>query len=378
MKIFINQNNFFDKNNLNISEVIIHGANFTYLKGDFKRLSENNKNRFSSKKIKIENSNILFKDNLSEIISIIKVSEATLFFDEKKLINLFNLKGEVFNISFTLDYKHLSNLSKSKRIEIEAKDLRLKIINENSKIDENLIRGVNNVSILNLTINTKYDLVNQRIIFESNNSRIHNSKIDYNGQLSINPFDLNLKINLDGYKISNLFKSNSIINEIIKSQLLFNENININTLLNVKSDISDVIFREGKIKLNIINGKINFDKSIFISDNIGLLEISNSDLFLKNGKLILIANLSLDIIDTDKLFSFLNTNKRSRKNIKNVKVDIIYDFLSNQFEFKNIKVNGNELNDNFLNLVESFRDNNSNNLMKSRRLLNELINLYDG
>ena len=168
------------------------------------------------------------------------------------------------------------------------------------------------------------------------------------------------------------------MNEIIKSQLLFNENISINTLVNIKSEISDEIFREGKIKLNILNGKINFDNSIFISDNIGLLEISNSDLFLKNGKLILIANLSLDIIDTDKLFSFLNTNKKSRKNIKNVKVDIIYDFLSNQFEFKNIKVNGNEPNDNFLNLVESFRDNNSNNLMKSRRLLNKLINLYDG
>jgi hypothetical protein len=220
--------------------------------------------------------------------------------------------------------------------------------------------------------------VDQRIIFESNNSKIHNSKIDYSGQLTINPFDLDLKINLDGYKISNLFKPNSIMNEIIKSQLLFNENISINTLVNIKSEISDEIFREGEIKLNILNGKINFDNSIFISDNIGLLEISNSDLFLKNGKLILIANLSLDIIDADKLFSFLNTNKKSRKNIKNVKVDIIYDFLSNQFEFKNIKVNGDEPNDNFLNLVESFRDNNSNNLMKSRRLLNKLINLYDG
>ena len=378
IKIFINQNNFFVKNNLNISEVIIHGANFTFLKGEFKRLSENNENRFSSKKIKIENSNIFFKDNLSEITSIIKILNATLFFDEKKLINLFNLKGEVFNIPFMLDYKHPSNLSKSKIIEIEAKDLRLKMINENSKIDENLIRGVNSVSILNSTINTKYDVVDQRIIFESNNSKIHNSRIDYSGQLTINPFDLDLKINLDGYKISNLFKPNSIMNEIIKSQLLFNENISINTLVNIKSEISDEIFREGEIKLNILNGKINFDNSIFISDNIGLLEISNSDLFLKNGKLILIANLSLDIIDADKLFSFLNTNKKSRKNIKNVKVDIIYDFLSNQFEFKNIKVNGDEPNDNFLNLVESFRDNNSNNLMKSRRLLNKLINLYDG
>ena len=378
MKIFINQNNFFDKNNLNIIEVIIHGANFTFQKRDFKILSANNKNIFSNKKIKIENSNIFFKNNLSEITSIIKVSNATLFFDKKKAINLLNLKGEVFNIPFTLDYKYKSNLSKSKRIEIKASDLRLKIINVIFKIDENLIRGINNVTILNSSINTKYNIVDQTIIFESNNSKVHNSKIDYNGQLTINPFDLDLKINLDGYKISNLLKLNSIINEIIKSQLLFNENISINTLINIKSKTSDEIFREGKIKLNILNGKINFDNSIFISDNIGLLEISNSDLFLKDDKLTLAANLSIDIKNTDKLFSFLNTSKKSRKKIKNIKLNIIYDFLSNQIEFKNIKIDDNEVSDQFQNIVGGLTDNNSNNLTKSRRLLNKLIDLYEG
>ena len=378
MKIFINQNNFFDKNNLNIIEVIIHGANFTFQKRDFKILSANNKNIFSNKKIKIENSNIFFKNNLSEITSIIKVSNATLFFDKKKAINLLNLKGEVFNIPFTLDYKYQSNLSKSKRIEIKASDLRLKIINVIFKIDENLIRGINNVTILNSSINTKYNIVDQTIIFESNNSKVHNSKIDYKGQLTINPFDLDLKINLDGYKISNLLKLNSIINEIIKSQLLFNENISINTLINIKSKTSDEIFREGKIKLNILNGKINFDNSIFISDNIGLLEISNSDLFLKDDKLTLAANLSIDIKNTDKLFSFLNTSKKSRKKIKNIKLNIIYDFLSNQIEFKNIKIDDNEVSDQFQNIVGGLTDNNSNNLTKSRRLLNKLIDLYEG
>ena len=140
--------------------------------------------------------------------------------------------------------------------------------------------------------------------------KVYNSKIDYNGQLAINPFDLNLKINLYNYKISNLLRPNSIINEFIKSGLLFNENISVHTVVNIESTKKDKIFNEAKLELKVLNGKISFDKSIFINNNIGLIEVSNSDLFLENDKLILTANLLIDIKNTDRLYSFLNTNKR--------------------------------------------------------------------
>ena len=378
INIYINQNNFFNKNNLAIDEVIIHEANFSLLKSDLKRLSANTKNKFSTKKIKINNSNIFFKDNLSEIIAIIKISNASLFFDEKKLLNLTDLKGQVFNIPFSLNYQHTFNSKKNKRIEIEANDLRLKIINESFKLDENLTTGTNSILVLNSKIDSKYNVLDKIIEFESNNSRMHNSKVNYNGRLAINPFDLDLKIDLDNYKISDLFFSNSVINEFIESGLLFNENISINTLININSKIRDEIFHKANIKLKILNGKINFDNSIFISDDIGSLKISNSDLFLKSNKLTLATNLSIDIKNIDKLYVFLSTSKNSRKDIKNIKLNIIYDFATNQIEFKNIKINDNEVSDQFKNIVETFADNNSNNLTRSRRILNELIGLYDG
>ena len=207
---------------------------------------------------------------------------------------------------------------------------------------------------------------------------MYNSKINYNGRLAINPFDLDLTIDLKDHKISNLFISNPIINEFIKSGLLFNENISIKTLINIKSKTRGEVFHDANIRLNILNGKINFDNSIFVSDHIGFVKISNSDLFLKNNKLTLAANLSIDIKNTDKLFSFLNTSKKSRKDIKNIKLNIIYDFASNQIEFNNIKIDNNEVSDQFQNVVEGLANNNSNNLNKSRKLLNELINLYEG
>ena len=376
LNVFISQNNFFNKDSIRINEVVIEEANFSLLSNDLKPLYKDSENKFSKKKIKINDSNIFFKNNLNEVISIIKISNAFLFFDEKNLFNLFDLNGEIFNIPFKLKYQNVLNLQK--QIEINAPDLKLKIINDFFKKDENLSSGISNISILSSSINTKFNIKDQIAIFQSDGSRIYNSKIDYNGQLAINPFDLNLKINLYDYKISNLFTPNSIINEFIKSGLLFNENISVQTLVNIKSTKKDEIFNEAKLELRILNGKISFDKSVFINNNIGLMEISNSDLFLDNDKLFLSSNLSIDIKDIDKLYSFLNTSKNSRKNIRNIKLNIIYDFLSNQIELNNIKINDNDVSSQFNNIAEGFIDINSNNLTKSRKLLNELINLYDG
>ncbi|MDC1345297.1 hypothetical protein N8195_03855 [Candidatus Pelagibacter ubique] len=376
LNVFISQNNFFNKDSIRINEVVIEEANFSLLSNDLKPLYKDSENKFSKKKIKINDSNIFFKNNLNEVISIIKISNAFLLFDEKNLFNLFDLKGEIFNIPFKLKYENALNLRK--QIEINAPDLKLKVINDFFKKDENLSSGISNISILSSSINTKFNIKDQIAIFQSDGSRIYNSKIDYNGQLAINPFDLNLKINLYDYKISNLFTPNSIINEFIKSGLLFNENISVQTLVNIKSTKKDEIFNEAKLELRILNGKISFDKSVFINNNIGLMKISNSDLFLENDKLFLSSNLSIDIKDIDKLHSFLNTSKNSRKNIRNIKLNIIYDFLSNQIELKNIKINDNDVSSQFNNVAEGFIDINSNNLTKSRKLLNELINLYDG
>jgi len=376
LNVFISQNNFFNKDSIRINEVVIEEANFSLLSNNLKPLYKDSENKFSKKKIKINDSNIFLKDNLNEVISIIKISNAFLFFDEENLFNLFDLKGEIFNIPFTLNYQNTINSQKN--INIKAPDLKLKIIDKFFKKDEDLKSGMNNISILNSSINTKYSIKDQIVIFQSDGSKNFNPKINYNGQLAINPFDLNLKIDLYNYKISNLFRPNSIIYEFIKSGLLFNENISVHTLVNIKSTKKDKIFNEAKLELKVLNGKINFDKSMFINNNIGLLEVSNSDLFLENDRLILTANLSIDIKNIDRLYSFLNTNKRLRKDIKNIKLNIIYDLLGDEIAFKNIKIDENKVSDQFYNITEGFNDTNFNNLTKSRRLLNELIGLYEG
>ena len=377
LKIFINRKNLFDKEKMNIKNIIINEANFFLLRSGLKILNDSSNNKFSNKKIEIIRSNIFFKDNLDEIITIVKINRATLFFEDKKLLNLFNLKGNIFTIPFILEVKNTNDPIKKKEINFNASSLNLNIFNESIVGQDSQVTGKNIISFLNSIIGMEYVLRDKTIIFKSNNSRVSSSKVDFNGGLSINPFDLDLNINLNDYKISRIFNFNPILIEFFKSELFFNENISLNTFININSNKKKKTFHNAKIYFNIVNGKINFDKTRFVN-NIGLVELNNSNLFLENNKLILNTDLLLEVKNSDRLFSFLNTSKKSRKEVRNILINLNYDFLSNEFQFNNIKINNNNMGFEFLNIIEGFKDNSSNNLIKSRKLFNELLNIYEG
>jgi hypothetical protein len=361
-----------------IENIIINKANFFLLRGNLNVLNDSIDNQFSNKKITINKSNIFFKNNLDEIISIIKIDKATLFFDEKKLINLLKLKGSVFAIPFNFELKNKKDLIRKKEINFEAKSLNLDIHNESIEEKNTSAKGINVISFLNSTINTEYEVKDNSIEFNSNNSRVNSSQANYNGKLSINPFDLDLNINLSNYKISRLFNFNPILIESLKSELLFNENISLNTSLIINSNTNEEIFHNAQIHFNILNGKVNLDSSKFVNEDIGLLELSNSNLFFENNKLILNTDILLDIKNSNALFSFLNTSKKSRKEIRNILINLNYDFLSNEIEFNNVKIDNIEVSTQFFNIIEGFKDNNLNNLIKTRVLLNELLSIYEG
>ena len=377
-KVFLSNKNFFIKEKVKIKKIIIDEANFTLLQNDLKILNELKDKKFSNNKIKISNSNFFFKDNLNEIILIVKIDKADLFFDAKKLFNIFNLKGEVFNMPFNLNFMNNSNPNKYTKINFNSKLLKLDILNEFFVDKNGLINGSNIISFLNSTINTKYNIKEKLLNFESDNSRLNKLQLSYDGKLSINPFDLDLDIKLNDYKISKLFNVNSILVEFLKSKLLFNDNISIGTSISVNSESKNEIFNNGKINFNIINGNANFDKTRLINNKIGSLEVINSKLSVENDELFLNTDISFDIKNYDNLFAFFSTNKKSRKEIKYILVNLDYNFLNNQVVFNSIKIDNQKFSDKSLKIINDFNDVNYENFHKQRLLVGKLLNLYDG
>jgi hypothetical protein len=376
-KVFLYQGNFFNKEKLNIKKIVINDANFTLLRSDFILLNKFKKEKFSKKKIEINNSKIFFKDNLKEIILIIKIDKTDLFFDNKKLSNILTSKVEVFNIPFVFNFDGRNDSINYEKINLKSKKIKLNISNK-STVEKELTLGENNISFLTSSINTKYSVREKLIIFKSNTSKLSNSQVSYDGRLSINPFDLNFNIYLDNHRISKLLNINPILVEFIKSGVLFNENISVKNFISINSNEKNEIFQNAKINFNIINGKLNLDNSIFVNNKIGLLKLDNSSLFIENDNLILNTNIFFKIKDSDALFSFLNTNKKSRKNIRNVLINLDYNFLKDEINFNDIKIDNNNVSDKFLNVFEDLSDNSSNNMIKSRRLINQLLSIYEG
>ena len=378
LKVFINKNNFFNKEKMYIKEVKLNNVNFSLLRNNLTSFNDARNNKLSNKKIVINHSNIFLKNNLGETITIIKIFKSLLFFDDKKLLNMFDLSGEVFNIPFKINSQTQIEHQKNNKINIEAKNLRLNIFNESNISGQDSISGKNIISLLESTINTKYELKKKLIVFSSINSRINNSRFSYNGEFSINPFDLDLDIDLGEHKISQLFNINPVFSDFIKSGLLFNDNISLTTTIVANSGLKEEIFQQAKINFRIVNGKINLDNTIFINDKIGFLELKNSNFFFKNKNLILNTDILIDIKSSNHLFSFLNTNKSSRKDFKKILINLNYNFLSNQLEFNSAKIDNNEFSDQLLTIIEGFEDNNLNNIIKSRGLINKLLKAYAG
>jgi hypothetical protein len=378
LKVFISQKNLFKKEKIEINEVIIDSANFYLLRKDFELLNNSSNNKFSDKKIKVNNSNIFFKDNSNETVAIIKVSKAFLFFDNPKLLNLFNLKGTLFKVPFTFDLNKKFQPSGNKSININAKKLKLNIFNESSNKIKNLINGSNIITFLNSKIYTQYNVKKNLINFKSGNSKIKNSKIYYKGQLSINPFDLKIDVNLEDYVISELFNPNSIFVELIKTGLLFNENISVNSSITVSSNKKEKVFDSAKINIKILNGKLNFNQTKIINKKIGEFKLDNSNLFFEKDQLILNTDIVINILNPDNLFSFLQTERKSRTYIKNILVNLDYDFSTNQIKIYEFNIDGSEASDKMLRIIENFDVSNTYNLNKSRRLLNKLFTAYEG
>ena len=214
--------------------------------------------------------------------------------------------------------------------------------------------------------------------FNSVNSRVKNAKVDYSGNLSINPFDLNFDINIDNYDLFTKFNTNSIFNELIKTKLLFNDNISVSSSITGTSDLKKSIFQDIKINFNIVNGKINFDKTRLINNKIGFLELANSNLSIENDSLILNTNIIIDINNSEELFSLLQTNKRFRKPIKDIVINLDYDFSNNQILFNTFKIENQEMSDESLRNIEGFNNNNLHKWNKTRRILNAFFKSYEG
>ena len=377
LKVFISQKNLFNQNKLKINKVIIDGANISIQEIDFDYFKSYLNKIFSKKKLKIKNSNIFYKNDEGETVSIIKVKSFDLFWNDLKLLNYVFLKGEIFNIPFVFEFNK-DLLNKKNTTFVNGKKLKFIFKNTSVKLGETT-NGLNEISVLNSKFESEYKLENKNILFKSKNSQLINNNIDYKGQLNFRPFHLFVDIDLDKLNLSKFLDVNSILFELLKSKKLFNDNISTTITLDVPNISNNKLFDSAKIAYNQKNGLIDFNQTKFLTNKISTLNLVESNLGLRDDSLIFTGDFNLSITNPKKFFNFFQIPKKMRKPIKDIYFSLDYDFLRDHWTIDNFKIDDAvSLNTqrNVLNIFNNNEERQIDNLNRFKVFFNKLYSEY--
>ena len=102
--------------------------------------------------------------------------------------------------------------------------LNLKMLN-NSVIKDSKYIADNKLIIGGYTLIFNYEIKESLVILKSNNSKLLNDNIKYDGKIQFDPFDLILNIESKKFDYNKYTSINNFFQEILKTNLLFNENL---------------------------------------------------------------------------------------------------------------------------------------------------------
>ncbi len=383
LKVFISQKSLLNQKNLRINKFLILDANFIIQKEDVKYFNNFINKKFSNKKTNIKNSNIFFKDIQSETISIFNIDNLELFFDKKNSENLIISNGKLFKIPFNFKWAKNFKIDSRSEFSMELKKLLMNIENISISNDNKFISRKNILSIGNSKFITDYKIENDVLLVNSNDSKLINNQIKYEGEIYLNPFDLNLKIFLEKLNIDKLVIRNDILKELLYSKVLFNKNLSANIVIDAENVVKNKLFDSGKIFLKFNNRSINLNNSYFVSNKIGKLKLDTSNLKFIDDKLIYYGSFNFEIKDQKEFYKTFQTPKKNRKKLANIYLDIEFDILENNLNIINFVINdlNSELSDPVKSILQQYSNNQENkiqNWIDLKIFFNQIFENYDG
>ena len=366
VKISILINNFFSLDNVRIK-------NLKFKKTDFKI------NFFSSKffidllnntqvnnDIDFLNSKLFYLDKNESVIFLTNINNLNYLYKEN-FLQVLDSKLDIFNIPISLKVEH-NDFENFFFFFLNSQYLRLNIQNKFIYNDQKL-DGQLDLTIVNKNRKINYRLKDNSLKFNSNDN-------DIIGDINIKPFFLSSNLDISRINLKKIFKDNSILVNILKSEILNNKNLNgklsiktnnfesLNFLKEIKFDL---LFEEGDIFLQ--NLETIFKDSVIIN-------ISDTQLIIDNYKLSFAGYIDLNFKDITEFYTHYQINRNYRKNIKKINFGFLLNLDDRFLEIDNLKVNGktNQNLEKFLNEFNSNKEDIFNKIIMRNSIKNFLKN----
>mgnify|MGYP001286825575 CR=1 FL=1 len=370
-KAFIDFGNLFFIENLEINDLVLNKTDFNLNKNDFLFFEKLLEMEPNENKIIFKKSNIFFKNLDDDLLFLNKIDNSKFYFDSYNLENVLVAKNEIFNIPYTINIKN-NKFQKNFSINFNSKKIRLNI-ESNTNYESDIKKGKVDLLFVNNDESFFYEIDKNSLNFSS----VDRKKFD--GYFDFKPFYLEASFNYDGISAKDILKSDSILVELLKSEILNNQNLNVNIDLNVK-DITNIDYlNDLKLKLNLDQGNITFSKSkiqwkndLEINLKEGILNYNQDEIFLI-GKLIINAN------NIGNFYKSFQIKKIHRKNIDKLELDFVYNFNKNKFNFDNVKID-NKTNVKLNQFLDRFNSTEKKffNKISFKNFINDFFSNYEG
>ena len=330
-KIFISINNFFLSDNIKIKDIIFKQTDFKINNlsyNFFVNLLNSNK---SNHEINFIDSKLFYLDQSEDIIFLTNLKNLN-FLYEDNLIQKFNSKLDIFNIPISLNVEH-NSLEKKIFTEINSHPLRLNI-KDNSNYNNKKLDGELDFTVINKNNKISYSLKNNFLNFNTDNN-------EFKGHINIKPFFISSELKFYQIDLKKIFNDNSIIMNLLKSEVLNNKNLNGKLSINT-SNLKSLNFLD-EIKLNIFleEGDIFIRNLTTTFKDSVKINLEDTQLIVDNNKLKFAGYIFLDFIDVTDFYAHYQINRNYRKNIKNINFGFLLNLDDRFIEIDNLKVNGN-------------------------------------
>jgi hypothetical protein len=356
--------------------VTIEEANFNLNKNNYNFFIKLLDNNFADIKLEILDSNIFYKNSENDVLFINNIESAKYIYDLKELKNILYSKNNIFNLPYSLE---VSNNEEEKKLnsKINIGSLNLQLENQFSYAEE-FKSGLSEFNILNSKSIMEYKVGKNNFEFKLFD-KTQKSKFSYNGKLNFRPFHSYLLGSTSTIDFSHLFSTNAIIKQLLKTEIFNNQNIDFK--LNISANKTKNFDNFTNIFLNskIQEGLIDLDQTKFSWKNHANFSLTDSLIFVKNGKLVLGANAEIRLINLDEIYKFLITPKNLRKKINKMNINFTYLFDEKTLNINDIKVDG-IADENLLNNLNEIKlkENGLQNKIYLKNFLNGAIKSYAG
>ena len=370
VKFYISFKNFFLPDKIFTKDIVFNNTEFNinskninfFLKG---LTSSDKENEFTFKK-----SRLFYKDQNDDLLFLTKITNLSFFFDDVNDFQKIKSNFKVFNVPFKLDIsKNINN--ENKNIKLSSKKIRLDI-ETSLEQDGGKIRGLFNIE----TINNKNIF---RYVIDDNSLSFLSSDKNFRGDVNFKPFYFSTDLNFNYISQRKIFRSESLLIDLLDSELLNNPNLNASININIDQIDKFEYLKNFLSKIHLGDGRI-FIRDFNTLWNESVLIKSNEIEFLNDvdGKK-LVGEIIFNFEDIEKFFRYFQIKRNYRDVFDKIRLDFVYDLSLDKLNINNLRIDNKSLKkiDKFINQYNK-SDKNLFNKVTIRNFIKEFFQIYSG